>query len=145
MPTSIPGYFRRSRSLFFCAVVLAWATVIFATDKRVQFLNLADVMETLQLFADSGIPGSNITDARAWDRWIRKQDSQVRGRIDGGVEDSISNLILYGTSYTVLPRFENPESALEPDGRVCNAALARTKALYAALTSTNPNERIWFI
>jgi hypothetical protein len=136
---------RRSHSLAFFSLVAACATVVFAADTRVQYLNLAEASETLQLFADSGIAGSNITDPGAWDRWIREQDAQVRSRIDGGVEDSISNLILYGSSYTELPRFENPEAALQPDGEVSEAARARINALYAALKSANNHERIRFI
>jgi hypothetical protein len=141
---SVPSS-RRSRWWSLSSVVLACATVVFAGDKQVQYLALADASNTLQLFTDSGIPGSSISDSGEWARWIREQDAQVRGRIDGGVEDSISNLILYGTSYTALPRFENPESALEADGKVSDAALARTKALYEALASPSPNERFRFI
>ena len=107
---------RRARGLVVFFLALLCVTIVVAADKRVRFLSLADASETLQLFADSGIEGSNITDPDAWDRWIREQDAQVRGRIDGGVEDSISNLVLYGTSYTNLPRFDKPESALAPDG-----------------------------
>jgi hypothetical protein len=125
--------------------VLLCTTIVFSADKRVRYLTLADARETLQLFADSAIPGSDITDPLAWDRWIREQDAQVRGRIDGGVEDSISNFILYGTSYTGLPRFETPESALGTDGTISEAALARVNALYEALNGTNVQERIRFI
>src|SRR5580700_147736 len=125
--------------------VLLCTTIVFSADKRVRYLTLADARETLQLFADSAIPGSDITDPSAWDRWIREQDAQVRGRIDGGVEDSISNFILYGTSYTGLPRFETPESALGTDGTISEAALARVNALYEALNGTNVQERIRFI
>jgi hypothetical protein len=121
------------------------ATIAFAADRSVRYLSLADATPTLQLFAESGIPGSNITDSDAWDRWIREQDVQVRGRIDGGVEDSISNFILYGASYTDLPRFENPESALQPDGQISDAARARVNALYETLGSANTHERIRFI
>lgn len=136
---------RRLFCLTLFSVVLLSTAIVFSADKTVRYLTLADARETLQLFADSGIPGSDITDPLAWDRWIREQDAQVRGRIDGGVEDSISNLILYGTSYTALPRFETPESALGPDGTISEAARARVNALYAALNGTNVQERIRFI
>lgn len=136
---------RRLFRLVLFSVVLLCATVVFSGDKRVRYLSLADARETLQLFADSGIPGSGITDPMAWERWVREQDVQVRGRIDGGVEDSISNLILYGTSFTELPRFENPESALGTDGPISEAARARVNALYEALSGANGQERIRFI
>ena len=128
-----------------CFLPLLCMTIVFSTDKRVRYLSLADASETLRLFADSGIEGSNITDPDAWDRWIREQDAQVRGRIDGGVQDSISNLVLYGTSYTNLPRFDKPESALAPDGAVTEAATARVNALYRVLATDDAHERIRFI
>ena len=136
---------RRLFCLTLFSVVLLSTVIVFSADKTVRYLTLADARETLVLFADSGIPGSDITDPLVWDRWIREQDAQVRGRIDGGVEDSISNLVLYGTSYTGLPRFETPESALGTDGTISEAALARVDALYEALNGTNGQERIRFI
>ena len=87
------------------------------------------LQKRLQLFADSGLPGSDIANSDAWDHWIREQDAQVRARIDRGFEDSISNLILYGTSYTNLPRLESPESAVTHGGQVSEAARARVHAL----------------
>jgi hypothetical protein len=129
----------------FVSLVAICSTLVSGADTRVKYLGLADAGDTLKLFADSGIAGSNITDPGEWDHWIRDQDSQVRGRIDGGVEDSISNFILYGASYTKLPRFENPESAVDQDGHISEAAQARVNALCETLESTNSHERILFI
>src|SRR5271165_1600217 len=136
---------RRSKWLAVFSFVALCAVIVFAADEKVRYLSLAQAQETLQMFADSGIAGSSISEPGAWDRWIREQDAEVRGRIAGGVEDSISNFVLYGTSYTELPRLENPESALAPDGTVSAAARARISALDAALGSANANERIRFI
>jgi hypothetical protein len=133
---------RRSRWLAFFLVVLLCSTVVFSADRKVRYLRFADVTETLQMFADSGIAGSDIADSAAWDRWIRGQDAQVRARIDQGVEDSISNMILYGTSYTNLPRMESAESAVAEGGQVSEAAQARVHALAAAAGAAAPNERI---
>jgi hypothetical protein len=128
-----------------CSIAAVCCVLVHASDSRVRYIGLTDASETLKLFADSGIAGSSIADAGEWDRWIRQQDAQVRGRIDGGVEDSISNFILYGASFTDLPRFENPEGALGPDGQISEAARARVNALYETLGSTNAHERIRFI
>ena len=95
---------RRSRWLALFLLVLFCSTVIFSANSRVRYLSFAEVEETLRLFVDSGLPGSNIASSDVWDHWIREQDAQVRARIDRGIEDSISNLILYGTSYTNFPR-----------------------------------------
>jgi hypothetical protein len=116
--------------------------VVCSADTKIEYLRFEDVAETLRLFADSGLPGSDITDPHAWEHWIREQDAQVRARVDRGVEDSISNLILYGTSYTSLPRLESAESAVRPGGEVSEAAKARANALAAAVRSATPSERV---
>jgi len=114
-------------------------------DVNVRFLKFEEVEETLQLFAGSGLPGSEIADPEAWERWIRSQDQQVRARIDRGVEDSISNLILYGISYTNLPRLESTEKALTESGGLTAEARARVKAPIAALEAVSRSERVQFV
>jgi hypothetical protein len=133
---------RRSRWLAFFLLFLFCSTVVLSADRKIWYLRFAEVAETLQMFANSGIPGSDISDSSAWDRWIRKQDAEVRARIDRGEEDSISNLILFGTSYTNLPRMESPESAVAEGGKVSEAAQARAHALAEAAGAAAPNERI---
>src|ERR1700688_1291484 len=132
-------FLRRFRWLAFAPLVLLFSTVVFSTNRRVRYLGFAEVAETLRMFADSGLAGSDIANSDAWDRWIREQDAQVRARIDQGIEDSISNLILYGTSYTNLPRLENPERAVGQDGQISQAARARVDALVRAIGAATPN------
>jgi len=140
MAALLPG-FRRRRTFLFLA--LFCTTAALCADSKVHYLGFGDAQETLRLFAGSGIPGTNITNSENWDLWIREQDAQVRGRIERGEEDSISNLILYGTSYTNLPRMESPESAVLPGGVVTEAAEARVHALSEALRrAPAPNERL---
>src|SRR5260370_25047630 len=136
------GFSRRSRSLAFFSLFLLLSAAVFSVEKKAAFLTFAEVAETLQLFADSGLPGSDIADSSAWDRWIRDQDAQVRARIDRGVEDSISNLVLYGTSYTSLPRMESSESAIPEAVKVSEPARARVHARFVALGAAAPNERV---
>ena len=112
---------------------------------RVRYLRFDEVQETLRLNADSGIPGTEITESAAWDAWIRARNTEVRGRIDRGIEDSISNLILYGTSFTSLPRVESVERAASEPGELTPAAIARIHSLAAALPSAGKNERVRFV
>jgi len=116
-----------------------------AAENPVRYLRFDEVRETLLLHADSGLPGSEIKGSEAWDAWIRARDAQVRGRIEGGVEDSISNLILYGTSFTSLPRVESVEFAATETGELRPAAVARIHSLALALASDAKNERVRFV
>jgi len=117
----------------------AWVAcaIAVAAPQDVRFLSFAEVQEVLTAFGRT-------EDAAAWDAWVRKQDREVRGRIERGVEDSISNLVLYGTSFTKLPRLESPEGAANPAGEMVEAALARVRAAASALARPAENERLRF-
>ncbi|HEV2197226.1 MAG TPA: class I SAM-dependent methyltransferase [Candidatus Acidoferrum sp.] len=116
-----------------------------AGEVRVRYLRFDEVQETLRLNADSGLPGSEIAESAAWDAWVRTRDAEVRSRIDRGIEDSISNLILYGTSFTSLPRVESVERAASESGELAPATIARIHALALALPSATKNERVHFV
>ncbi len=115
-------------------------------DSQVRFLAFEDVRETLALYVESGMAGTAVSDAADWDLWIREQDREVRSRIDRGIEDSISNLILYGTSFTKLPRFVNSDEAMPgTSDNLSPAALARVRQLVAATETSKRNERVEFV
>jgi SAM-dependent methyltransferase len=114
-----------------CIAAAGLAFVVAAAPRDVQFLSFDAAQETLTAF-------SRTEDAHAWDTWVRTENRDVRARIDRGVEDSISNLILYGTSFTALPRAESAETATVASAR------ARVHAMAAALAHPGTNERLLF-
>jgi hypothetical protein len=135
------------RAAFACLVLSFFVlhTVFSATEPVVRFLRFEEAADTLKLFADAGLRSGDFKDAAAWNDWVRTRDAEVRGRIDRGVEDSISNLILYGASYTNLQRLGNAEGAASESGELTPAALARVHALAAALPNAARNERLRFV
>lgn len=113
---------------------------------RAKYLSFADAQIVVVQYADSGFPGSTISDATTWDNWIREQDLDVRKRIDAGVEDSISNLSLFGTSFTKLPRVESAEDAeATGTGELTTNASARLDDLAKALAGSSTDERLVFV
>src|SRR3954469_13987049 len=40
---------------------------------------------------------------RVWAAWVTRHDREIRARLDRGDEDSIVNLLLFGTTFTALP------------------------------------------
>jgi len=110
---------------------------IAAVQPGPRFLSFDEARETLTAFGRT-------EDASAWDAWVRAQDGEVRARVERGVEDSISNLILYGTSFTGLPRLESPEAAVTSAGEVVEGARARVRAAAAAMARPEANERLRF-
>jgi hypothetical protein len=99
-------------------------------------MSFAEAQEVLTAF-------NRTEDASAWDAWVRTQDREVRARIDRGVEDSISNLILRGTSFTALPCVESAEAATT-SGELVEGARTRVRAAVAALAHPAANERLLF-
>ena len=108
-----------------------------AARPEVRFMSFAEAQEALTAFGRT-------EDASAWDAWVRTQDREVRARIERGVEDSISNLILRGTSFTALARVESAEAATTSAGELVEAARARVRAAAAALARPGANERLLF-
>jgi hypothetical protein len=115
-------------------------------QNRVRYLAFEEVRDTIAKYADSGLPGTTIDNQQEWDSWIRAQDRDVRSRIDRGVEDSISNLILFGTSFTKLPRLEDSEHAVDAGtGKLTEPARQRIHDLVLATRSPSQNERLAFL
>ena len=86
----------------------------------------------------AGIPASadkplEVTDSKQWDGWIRLRDAQIRGGVDRGIEDSISMLILLGTSFSTQPPLTNPAEAVNAAGALTPAARARMEAFISGL------------
>jgi hypothetical protein len=117
--------------------LFAFLALAGATGQPIRFLTHAQVEETLTAFGRTEDPS-------AWDTWVRQEDREVRARIDRGVEDSISNLVLYGASFTKLPRVSSPESAVNAAGELVESARDRVRAAAAALAHPSGNERLQF-
>lgn len=133
-------------AILFAPIVESGTSQTARNETRVRFLAYEDVHETLAQYADSGMAGTTISNPTEWDVWIREQDRDVRSRIDRGVEDSISNLILYGTSFTKLPRLANSDEVISEASATLNpAALARVRQLVAGTEAAKRNERVEFV
>lgn len=104
-----------------------------APTAGVEFTRYAAAAPVLAAFRGSHLPGSGIATPAAWDRWIRAHDAEVRGRVARGVEDSITNLIFYGTSFTRQPRLADWSVALDARGRLAPPAAARLRDFLAAV------------
>jgi len=120
------------------------AVSLWAAAGTARFLRFDEVREAIAAFAVSEAVTGELPDANTWDQWVRRRDREIRGRIDRGVEDSISNLILYGTSFTALPRIEGAELALTASQTLSEAARARVRAFAASLARPPNNERMLF-
>ena len=95
--------------------------------------------------------------AAEWPQWVRRQDQSVRARLEQGDEDSLVNLLLYGTSFTSQPRItdelfadaENEARIKGPDSPKMQAlpVIFRTRVedLVTALSAPGNNERLQYM
>ena len=112
----------------------------------VRYLTYDETRDTIAKYADSGMPGSKIASRGDWESWIREQDRDIRSRIDRGVEDSISNLALFGTAFSRMPRFEDSEAAEDRKTKSLTAkAISRVADLASAIENNSPDERVAFV
>jgi len=106
--------------------VLVWlllAGLICARPDGVRFLRWSDVQAL----------AVEIKDVDKWDDWIRERDFTIRGRIDHGIEDSISELILFGTSFPGPPKLTSAAAAVNAAGDLTANARARVDAFIQGL------------
>jgi hypothetical protein len=132
-------------------VSLGIALGVVAEGNGARYLRWPEAQRVLALFASTGDPAGDptgdkvpaIANGTEWDAWIRQRDGEVRGRIERGVEDSISNLVMFGTSFTTLPRIGGPSEAVTAGGELTPAAQKRVEA-FAQAFPTLGTERFRF-
>lgn len=78
--------------------------------------------------------------ADAWNDWARDQDTMVRGRIEQGEENTLTNLLRLGVMYTKQPRITYERLAQYGHSSMVNSiADKRADDLIAALSNPHPN------
>ena len=117
----------------------------FTPQDEVRYLPFDQVKDLIGAMESAGapdVPTDQVKDAASWDRWIQARDHEIRSRIDRGIEDSISNLILFGTSFTALPPLPSFAKGAGTDGHLTEASRARVHALALTVQRPGENERI---
>jgi hypothetical protein len=86
-------------------------------------------------------------DAEAtWSAWVRRRDADIRARIARGDEDSVVNLMLYGTRFTRWPRATaDALAASGADAGLDRVMDGRVADLAAAIESPGADERLQFV
>jgi hypothetical protein len=59
-----------------------------------------------------------------WPAWVRRRDAAIRARLEQGDEDSVYNMLLFGTTFTREPRELNDSARIGGPRRSCAAASA---------------------
>ena len=80
----------------------------------------------------------------AWPGWVSRRDVEIRRRLEQGDEDSLFNLLLFGTSFTRLPRALNDSSKIGGRQRGAEIVRGRIADMVAGIASPGANERLLF-
>jgi hypothetical protein len=84
---------------------------------------------------------------RVWGEWVSRHDQDIRARLERGDEDSIVNLLLFGITFTKLPRVTEKDAPPPGEsGRLLDSTLVqgRLTDLVTAVASPGANERVLF-
>jgi hypothetical protein len=89
--------------------------------------------------------------AAAWSKWVAARDAEIRARLIQGDEDSLVNLLLFGTSYTRQPRItlkalaQARQNGFAPEAAAfVEAVKARATDLVDGIAMPGNNERLLF-
>ncbi len=90
-----------------------------------------------------------------WLSWVKSRDAEIRGRLSAGDEDTVVNLLLFGTSFTHEPRLTGAQLAKlsadsaeasggEPATQFRALIQSRTRDLVNGMAEPDGNERLLF-
>lgn len=101
-----------TRQVWFFVVIVSLVSVTIPQQTGPQFISLDQAQPVLEAFRKE-LPDELKTrmasDLEAyWPAWVAKRDREVRARLDQGEEDTITNLLRFGVTYTQQPRIDWP-------------------------------------
>jgi hypothetical protein len=113
-----------------------------AQTPKPEFMPLESAKPVLQKVGSSNGAGpSSSISSQDWLAWLQKSDAQVRQRLDTGEEDSLTNLLRFGVTYTQEYRINDEYLVLYGQSSLVNAfAENRAHDLIKALAAPNGNQ-----
>ncbi len=128
----------------FFSLISALALCLPATAQapKSEYMTFDAAQPVLRGFSDA-LPAAlgKSPDAATWSVWIKSQDLNIRQRLDLGEEDTLTNLLRWGVTYTKEYQIDREYLALYGKSSLVNAfAENRANDLIRALASPNANE-----
>ena len=127
-------------STLFILVVHAHAAIL--PSQTPEFMSLESAQPILEKMNTSdGAHPSSGTNAKEWLAWLEKSDAQIRQRLDTGEEDSLTNLLRFGVTFTKEYRIDDEYLVRYGQSSLVNAfAENRANDLIKALATPNGNQ-----
>src|SRR5208282_327042 len=142
----LPVYLRAAIPALLISVLVAagWPRMDVAeTTPAAEFMPFAAAKPVLDKMA-SALPAAlkeaHPLDANAWNGWLRSEDAEIRKRLERGEEDTLTNLLRFGVTYTKEYRIDREYLARYGQSTLVNAfAENRANDLIRALRSASAN------
>lgn len=87
-----------------------------ANHRKPGYISYADAQPVLEALAEdlpAELKGKSTAEIKAeWPAWVARRDAEIRRRLIQGDEDSLVNLLLFGTSFTRQPRITGKQVIL---------------------------------
>jgi hypothetical protein len=110
----------------------------------VDFMSLEDAVPVIRAYGDSvppSLPAASALNAASWTAWLRTNDREIRARLERGEEDTLTNLLRFGVTFTGEYRIDDEYLARYGESSLVNAfAENRARDLVRALSGPNPSE-----
>jgi hypothetical protein len=106
----------------------------------VPFASAQPVLNAMQTSLPKELKASGPISASTWDKWVQSQDKEIRIRVEEGEENTLTNLLRLGVTYTKEPRIEYEQ--LDRYGRssyIDSVANKRADDLVRALAAPHPS------
>jgi len=116
------------------------------TPLKVQFISLEEARPLLSVMSGSlpaELKSPATRDPALWSAWVIKQDRQIRERLDRGEEDTLTNLLRFGVTFTKEYRIDDEYLPKYGSSSLVNAfSENRANDLIRAMASPSANEGI---
>ena len=135
--------YRRLILRVLCAVCSPIAAVA-QSAPNTDFLSFQEVQPVLQVMRGNlpkGLSESGTVTASFWTDWAKTEDAEIRGRLERGEQDTLTNLLRFGVTYTKEYRIDDEYLLRYGQSSLVNAfAENRANDLIRAMSASNASE-----
>jgi hypothetical protein len=129
----------------FAAVEQATRTAAQTSARFIAFAEARPILERLEPALASAYAAKPEGERdSAWLEWATRRNRDTRARLEQGDEDSLVNFLLFGTSFTSLPRALNDSSSLGGPQRAAEIVRGRIADAIDAMAAPGANDRLQF-
>jgi len=114
-----------------------------STAKFISFEDARPVLHSMAGKLPQSLANEQSLTPHDWMHWAQTQDAEIRGRLDRGEEDTLTNLLRFGVTYTKEYRIDDEYLLKYGQSSLVNAfAENRASDLIRAMVAPNPGEGI---